>query len=102
MKKWIFSFVIVVANFLSAQSVAPVTGVPQFMGIPIEGDAMVFINKLKTKGFKVKKYDAIVTTMTGVFLGNVTNDVLIVHTPKSKIVWKVVFNIAIQIEQQIW
>jgi hypothetical protein len=90
MKKWIFSFVIVVANFLSAQSVAPVTGVPQFMGIPIEGDAMVFINKLKTKGFKVKKYDAIVTTMTGVFLGNVTNDVLIVHTPKSKIVWKVV------------
>jgi hypothetical protein len=90
MKKWILSFVIVVTNFLCAQSVAPVTGVPQFMGIPIEGDAVIFINKLKTKGFKVKKYDAIVTTMTGVFLGNVTNEVLIVHTPKSKKVWKVV------------
>lgn len=90
MKKLIFSFVIVVANFLSAQSVAPVTGVPQFMGTPIEGDVMVFINKLKSKGFKVKKYDAIVTTMTGVFLGNLTNEVLIIHTPKSKKVWKVV------------
>jgi len=90
MKKWILSVVIVVANFLSAQSVAPVTGVPQFMGIPIEGDALVFINKLKSKGFKVKKYDAIVTTMTGVFLGNLTNEVLIIHTPKSKKVWKVV------------
>jgi hypothetical protein len=90
MKKWILSFVIVVTNFLCAQSVAPVTGVPQFMGIPIEGDAVIFINKLKVKGFKVKKYDAIVTTMTGVFLGNVTNEVLIVHTPKSKKVWKVV------------
>ncbi|MFM2229452.1 MAG: hypothetical protein RL607_710 [Bacteroidota bacterium] len=90
MKKWILSVVIVVTNFLCAQSVAPVTGVPQFMGIPIEGDAVIFINKLKVKGFKVKKYDAIVTTMTGVFLGNVTNEVLIVHTPKSKKVWKVV------------
>ena len=89
MKKWIFSFVLVVANFLSAQSVAPVTGVPQFMGIPIEGDAMLFINKLKAKGFKVTTYDAIVTTMTGVFLGNVTNQILVIHTPKSKQVWKV-------------
>ena len=97
MKKWIFSFVIVVANFLSAQSVAPVTGVPQFMGIPIEGDAMLFINKLKAKGFKVKTYDAVVTTMTGVFLGNVTNEILIIHTPKSKKVWKV----AVYMQEQI-
>jgi hypothetical protein len=97
MKKWIFSFVIVVANFLSAQSVAPVMGVPQFMGIPIEGDAMLFINKLKAKGFKVKTYDAVVTTMTGVFLGNVTNEILIIHTPKSKKVWKV----AVYMQEQI-
>ena len=90
MKKWIFSFVLVVANFLSAQSVAPVTGVPQFMGIPIEGDAMLFINKLKAKGFKVTKYDAKVTQMSGVFLGNVVNEISIIHTPKSKQVWKVV------------
>jgi hypothetical protein len=90
MKNWIFSFVIVVANFLSAQSVAPVTGVPQFMGIPIEGDAVLFINKLKAKGFKVVKYDGVVTHMSGVFLGNVINEISIIHTPKSKIVWKVV------------
>ena len=89
MKKWIFSFVIVVANFLSAQSVAPVTGVPQFMGIPIEGDAVLFINKLKAKGFKVVKYDGVVTHMSGVFLGNVINEISIIHTPKYNIVWKV-------------
>ncbi len=89
MKKWIFGFVIVVANFLSAQSVAPVMGVPQFMGIPIEGDAVLFINKLKAKGFKVKNYDATITTMSGVFLGSFTDEIRIIHTPKSKKVWKV-------------
>ena len=89
MKKWILSFVIVVTNFLCAQSVAPVTGVPQFMGIPIEGDAVIFINKLKVKGFKVLNYDANVTTMSGVFLGTLTNSIMIVHTPKTKQVWKV-------------
>ncbi len=89
MKNWIFCFVVIIANFLGAQSVSPVTGIPHFMGIPIEGDAVLFINKLKAKGFKVINYDANVTTMSGVFLGTLTNSIMIVHTPKSKQVWKV-------------
>ena len=46
MKNWIFSLVVIIANFLGAQSVSPITGIPQFMGIPVEGDAVLFINKL--------------------------------------------------------
>ncbi len=93
MKNWIFSFVVIIANFLGAQSVSPITGIPQFMGIPVEGDAVLFINKLKAKGFKVNQFDATVTTMSGIFLGSQVDEIMILHTPKTKQVWKVtVFN----------
>lgn len=93
MKNWIFSLVVIIANFLGAQSVSPITGIPQFMGIPVEGDAVLFINKLKAKGFKVNQFDATVTTMSGIFLGSQVDEIMILHTPKTKQVWKVtVFN----------
>ncbi len=89
MKKLLFTMFFIILGGINAQSVSPVTGIPHFMGIPIEGDAVLFINKLKVKGFKVINYNNNVTTMSGVFLGTLTNSILIVQTPKSKQVWKV-------------
>ena len=61
----------------------------KFMGIPIEGNASAFSQKLVTKGFVKTKTSENTCALKGTFAGEKDVELIVCQTPKTKQVWKV-------------
>ena len=73
----------------------------EFMGIKIDGGKDLVINQFKTKGFKVSPTNdpkLNYTSMEGTVNGK-SMELLICHTPTSKIVWKLIVTLP---KQNTW
>lgn len=73
----------------------------EFMGIKIDGNKDIVINQFKAKGFKLSPTNDIklnYTSMEGIVNGK-SMELLICHTPTSKLVWKVIVTLP---KQSTW
>ena len=89
MKKLLFLFLSVIAFYSAYAQQEHLT----FKGIPIDGQAGPFVEKLKQQGFTVKQTlkDGDVV-MDGIFANN-DCEIFILVTPKTKTIWKIgIFN----------
>lgn len=62
----------------------------KFMGIPIDGSIISFVEKLKTKGLVVKNKENGVYVLSGKFASYDNAEIFVFSTPKTNIVFKVV------------
>lgn len=62
----------------------------KFMGLPISGRSSVFVEKLKTKGFKFVDKEDDMYVLSGKFANTSNVEVYVLSTPKTKNVFKVV------------
>lgn len=87
MKKILWLFVCLMTMCVTAN--AQETEHLKFMGIPIEGNANAFIQKLASKGFVKTNTTDYGILLKGTFAGVKDAELCVLQTPKTKQVWKV-------------
>lgn len=86
MRKLAFILFIFVISIVSANAQEKLS----FMGVPVDGQVVTFVEKLKAKGLTIEKKEDIAYKLKGKFAGTNVDEVYVFYTPKSHLVSKVV------------
>ena len=87
MKKALVTLVLLVVSVLAFGQIKDEP--TKFLGIPVDGDAKEFVEKVKQKGFTFTGYDKNGAHFKGTFAGYPNCEIIAGITPKSNLAWAV-------------